>query len=79
MKIYGSGDVVLNINNNTLKFNDVENYIEVNSDIMECYKNTMNCNSKMIGEFPIFNTGKNIITYTGNIDKIEITPNWRCL
>lgn len=33
----------------------------------------------MKGQFPYLDIGENVISWSGNISKIEITPNWRCL
>jgi phage-related protein len=32
----------------------------------------------MTGEFPVFFSGQNNVSWTGAISKIEATPNWRC-
>lgn len=79
LKIFATGDITLNINNTVIKFTGIEDYIELDSEIMECYKDIQNCNNKMIGEFPIFKIGENNISWTGNVSKIEINPHWRCL
>ncbi|KEH88955.1 phage tail component [Clostridium novyi A str. 4540] len=78
IKIYGKGVITLNINNNSIKLKDVQEYITLNSTIQECYKDTRNCNNKMQGEFPLL-VEENKISWTGNVQKIEIIPNWRCL
>ena len=31
------------------------------------------------GNFPVFNTGNNTVTFTGNVTKLTITPGWRFL
>ena len=46
---------------------------------MECYKDKENLNYRMYGEFPILNNGENTIDISGNIEKIIIKSNWRCL
>ncbi|BDR75277.1 phage tail domain-containing protein [Clostridium tetani] len=79
VKIFGSGYISLNINDEVIKLKNIEDYVELDSEIMECYKGTVNCNNKMTGEFPIFQVGENKISWTGNVSKIEITPRWRCL
>ncbi|AWB30056.1 distal tail protein Dit [Clostridium botulinum] len=79
IKIHGSGDISLNINNEVIKLKNINNYIELDSEIMECYKNNEALNNHMYGEFPIFKVGENKISWTGNINKIEIIPHWRCL
>lgn len=78
IKVYGQGDITLNINNNSIKLKNVQDYIVIDSTIQECYKDTKNCNNKMEGEFPLL-TQENKINWNGNIQKIEIIPNWRCL
>lgn len=77
--IYGSGDMVLNINNQTLYFRNIEEKITINSVLQECYKDTINCNNKMCGEFPKLDPGESTITWNGTINKIIITPNWRTI
>lgn len=79
IKIFATGDITLNINDRFIKFINVEDCIELDSEMMECYKGNKNCNNKIYGEFPILKTGKNNISWTGNVSKIEINPRWRCL
>ena len=76
--IFGQGDITVNINNNSIKLKDVQEYITLDSTIQECYKDTQNCNTKMYGEFPVL-IEENKINWNGNVQKIEIIPNWRCL
>lgn len=74
MKIYGSGSVDLIINNNIHKFN-IDEYVEVDSELMESYKDTLPV--IFTGEFPKLDSGENKISWDGNISKIEIIPRWR--
>jgi phage-related protein len=32
----------------------------------------------MTGDYPVFSIGKNTISWSGSITKIEVTPRWRC-
>ncbi|MDU6337913.1 MAG: phage tail protein, partial [Clostridium sporogenes] len=66
------------INNEIIKFTNISDYIELDSEMMECYKSNVPLNHLMIGNFPIFQVGENNISWTGNISKIEIIPRWRC-
>ncbi|KEH93219.1 distal tail protein Dit [Clostridium botulinum] len=84
VKIYGSGDIVLSINGNVIKLKNVQDHITIDSSLQECYKDNINCNKQMQGEFPILLQGENTVYFTicnesSNIKHIEITPNWRCL
>ncbi|KEH91688.1 phage putative tail component, N- domain protein (plasmid) [Clostridium botulinum C/D str. BKT12695] len=76
--ICGQGDITVNINNNSIKLKDVQDYITLDSTIQECYKNNSNCNNKMCGEFPLL-LEENKISWNGSVSKVEIIPNWRCL
>ncbi|KOC33902.1 distal tail protein Dit [Clostridium botulinum] len=78
IKVYGSGDINLNINKYSIKLKDVQDHIVVDSTIQECYKDNSNCNNHMCGEFPTL-LEENKISWEGNVQKIEIIPNWRCL
>lgn len=75
--IYGSGDVSITVNGNTFFINGLNEYVTVDSPIKNCYKNTELWNNKMQGEFPVLSVGDNQISWAGNIEKIEIIPNWR--
>ena len=77
--IYGTGDITLTINNTITKFNNVDDYITVDSEILETYKDEILQNDKKVGEFFTFNTGENIISWVGNVQKIVIEPRWRWL
>ncbi|ENK0839195.1 phage tail family protein [Clostridium botulinum] len=79
LKIFGSGYISLNINDEVIKLKNIDGYVELDSEIQECYRDILNCNNDMQGEFPIFKVGENKISWTGNVSKIEITPNWRYL
>lgn len=80
ISVYGSGDITININGREVKLFGVANKIILNSEIMECYDDALNnLNTKMAGEFPILDTGENTLSYTGNVTKLEVLPNWRWL
>lgn len=80
IEVYGTGDIKLYINNNEIELLDVTGKIIINSEIEDCYDDVFNnLNSKMIGHFPILKTGQNTIQWNGNVEKIEILPNWRWL
>ena len=78
--VYGTGNITLNINDQSILLYDISPKIIINSEIKDCYDDEINnLNPKMSGEFPIFNTGENIISWLGNVEKIEVLPNWRWL
>ena len=78
IKLYGNGDITLTINSETITFNNVVDYIEINSELLECFKDDESCNDKMVGKFPKLLPGENTIVFTG-ASEVEIIPRWRCL
>ncbi|MGB4657975.1 MAG: hypothetical protein WBI07_02200 [Mobilitalea sp.] len=79
IKIAGSGNVDLIINNIIYSFTDIEDYIEIDSALLIAYKDTTNQGEKMSGDFPVLSVGKNVISWTGNVLSVEIIPRWRDL
>lgn len=79
LKIYGSGNVTLTINNTSFTIKNVNEYVIIDSEIKECFKNSTNKGKDMTGDYPILSIGKNIISWSGTVTKIELTPRWRCI
>lgn len=80
IKITAAGSVTLNINNTAFTFNDIDEYIEVDAEIMNAYKGTIPQNNKMTStNFPQLTPGINNISWTGAVTKVEIIPRWCCL
>ena len=74
IKIYGSGPVDLIINSNIHKFN-IDEYVTVDSELMEAYKETSLVT--FTGDFPELKPGDNIISWDGTVTKVEVVPRWR--
>jgi predicted phage tail component-like protein len=79
VKIYGNGAVDLTINNTAIHLDNVDGYITIDSELVDCYKDTVLMNNYMSGDFPILVPGDNSINWSGAVTKIEIIPNWRWL
>lgn len=77
IKVNGTGTIDLSINGTAIKLTGVDGYIEIDSEIGECYKGNTPLNNKMSGEFPNLQPGQNGISWTGNVTSIEINPGWR--
>ena len=79
IKIYGTGNIDLTINSNVIHLTNVIDYVTIDSELMDCYKDTVLKNNNMNGDFPVLKNGANTISWTGTVSKIEVTPNWRYL
>lgn len=77
--VYGTGTIEISINSTVIHLTNVAGYVTIDSDLMDCYKDTLLKNGDMLGEFPELLVGENAISWTGTVTKIEITPNWRWL
>ncbi|EQF29849.1 phage tail family protein [Clostridioides difficile CD160] len=82
IKIFGNGDINIKINTQKLILKGVKDNIIIDSDMMNAYKidavtkKLVNENSKMFSEFPTLEHGENKITWEGEVNAIEINPNW---
>lgn len=76
IKIYGSGNITLTINSQTIAITEINEYVTIDSVLQDCYKDSALWNSHMTGEFPTLTVGDNSISWTGTISKVEIIPNW---
>ena len=85
IKLYGSGTVQLMImpdgqGTTTWVISDVDEYIEIDSELMNCFKDTVLKNDTVTSEgFPVLKPGENSITCAGNVQRIEVIPRWCCL
>lgn len=75
IKVYGSGDIKLKINNDEVTVKKVDEYITIDSVLKDCYKDDDLKNGDMIGEFPVLKVRENIINFSGNIGKVEVKVN----
>ena len=62
-----------------VELTDIEDSITLNTSLMEAYKDNLGMNGCISGEFPVLNPGANAISWSGNVTKVEVQPNWRYL
>lgn len=73
--LYGSGGVNVSLNGNQVFSLDLaeDEFITLDSEEQEAYKDGILKNRQMEGQFIYLPVGKNTITWTGSLTKIEIT------
>ena len=79
--IFGSGNVGISVNGIqlfTYNFDESEQVV-IDSEQQEAYLGDVLKNRNMLGEFPILESGENIITWTGDLIRIIIQPKSRWL
>ena len=77
--IDGSGDVEITVGGTTFTLDDLAAPVTLDCAIPECYDGSGPRNDIMRGAFPILAPGDNVVSWTGNVSSITITPRWRTL
>lgn len=73
IKVAGSGNITLMINNKSVILKNIIDYIELDCGLEEAYKNSLNCNNLIECEdFPKLSSGENNISWIGNVSNIQI-------
>lgn len=81
IKIYGTGNIQLTINGETIQINNVNNYVEIDSNLLQVRnQNGTSKDNDTSGDFILFEKGINTISYTGSVTKIvvEYTIKYKC-
>lgn len=76
--VYGNGEVTLMVGMTIVEL-EVSGRITLDTPLMEAYSGSTSMNNAMNGDFPVLLPGQNAISWTGNVTKVEIQPNWRTL
>ncbi|MBS6025666.1 MAG: hypothetical protein KIB00_16445 [Paeniclostridium sordellii] len=75
IRVYGSGNVQLTINRETLEIRNIDEFIEIDSKLKEIInKNGKSVVDNTNGNLLILSRGTNNIDWIGNVEKIEILP-----
>ena len=80
IRIYGSG--VLRVGSETVTVSNNDNYIDLDCEMEDAYRDAMNMNRYVElggGDFPVLSPGNNTITLGSGITRAEIIPRWWCL
>ena len=65
---------------NLWTISEVDETIEIDSELMNCFKDTVLKNDTVTGDgFPMLKPGTTTIACVGNVQRIEVIPRWRCL
>lgn len=76
-KIFGSGNITVSVEEYTFNLTDVSDYLEVDCEMQDCFREYANCNSQFTGTFPKLISGTNRIVITGAVSKIQYKGRFR--
>ena len=77
--VYGSGEITIMVGMTIVELDGITDSITLDTPLMEAYKDMTSMNGCMSGDFPTLLPGQNAISWTGNVTKIVVQPNWRYL
>ena len=77
--VTGSGDITLMIGQSIIELEGVTESVTLDTPLMEAYNGAAPLNEIMTGAFPLLPSGPVPISWSGNVSKVTITPNWRFL
>jgi phage-related protein len=79
LKVTLTGDAQITVGASYIEVLGLTGIVTIDTPLMETYKNYTSYNNHMTGDFPLLHTGQNLISWTGGVTQIVITPNWRQL
>ena len=75
--IYGSGAGTLNVGGAVASISEIDEFLTLDCDIQDAYKGLQNKNATVsLDEFPELPAGACEVSFSGDIEKIEIIPRW---
>lgn len=77
IKVYGTGNGQILINEQVIPLTGIEQHLTIDTKLQIVHKDGLPAGRKMSGPFPILEEGQNLISFTGGITKLELTPRWR--
>lgn len=76
IRVYGENGTLI-VGNNIVRILKIDEYVDIDSDVENAFKGTVNCNANIrLEDFPSLCSGETGIKIEGNITSIEITPRW---
>lgn len=75
IRIYGTSGQLI-VGNTIMDISEIDEYIDIDCDTQNAFKETKNCNDKVTNAFPTFPAGETGIIFSGDITRVEITPRW---
>ena len=74
-KVTGTSGV-LTVNGNSITFSSIDDFVMLDCELQDAYKENINKNNTISGTFPVLKTGSNTISWTGDISSVTMKPRW---
>lgn len=77
LHVTGTGDGEVVVNGTTIQIMGMVEYLDIDCDAMVAYKGLNPANGNINAmRFPVLSPGDNIISWSGDVSGVEITPRW---
>lgn len=74
-KVSGTSGV-LTINGDSITLSSIDEFVMLDCELQDAYKESVNKNSTISGTFPVLKSGSNTISWTGDISSVTMKPRW---
>lgn len=74
-KVSGTSGV-LTVNGDSLTLSSIDEFVMLDCELQDAYKENINKNSTISGTFPVLKPGSNTISWTGGISSVTMKPRW---
>ena len=74
-KVTGTSGV-LTVNGNSITISSIKDFVMLDCELQDAYKESINKNSTISGTFPVLKPGSNTIRWTGGISSVTMKPRW---
>lgn len=74
-KVSGTSGV-LTVNGDSLTLSSIDEFVMLDCELQDAYKESVNKNSTISGTFPVLKSGSNTISWTGDISSVTMKPRW---
>lgn len=76
--VYGSGAGTVGIGDFLITISEIDEFVNIDCELMDAYKGATNCNGHVSfnADEILVPSGKNGVTFTGDITSVVITPNY---
>lgn len=78
LRVYGSGAGTVSIASETITISQIDEYVDIDCEIMDAFKGATNCNSNVAfsADDIVLHSGNNGVSFTGAITQIDLIPRW---
>lgn len=76
LRVYGTGAGTVAIGHYTINISSINQYVDIDCELMDAYKGSVNCNANVYFNADVFAlpVGESGVTFSGNITSVIVTP-----